>query len=107
MQKDFSNICTVISPQTFLGDGGVVADLAFQDFPYVLHIHCIGKINDIFYIQDRMVCLGFFFLGTDILLENRLPVFLHQNDIGVMVYDMYPGDAICTRSSQVDLKYTA
>ena len=91
IQKNASDIGSVISPDPLFCDGPVIINLALQHLSYILDVHSPGKIQNVLHIQKAPVRKPVLrFSGYRLLFQN-LSVFLYQNNIGMVIGDPHSG----------------
>ena len=106
-RRDGADVGAVVAPQSFLRDGGVVADLPVQDILDVRNVHGGDEVPDVLHVEKgavraavilavgarRCVCCVFVFrvqCFSGRLIQDAAVLF-DQDDIGVGVQDADPG----------------
>ena len=90
------------------GDGAVVVDLPLDHFPDVLHVHCVREIHDGVHIQAAPVrqsagrAAGGYHRAA---FQQCLPVFLNEDDVGVVVRNAQPDLVLPRPEGQHNVKY--
>ena len=73
--------------QPLLRDGHVASDLPADDLPHVVQIHRLGKVIDVRHGEEGAVGEAALVVCLHRQVQQDLPIFLHMDDVGVVVGD--------------------
>ena len=83
VQQDAADVCAVIAPQAFLGNGHIVFDLGVQNGLHVLDVHRVGEVPDVLHIQKTAVGQVFLLVAVNGQVQQHFAVLFHVDDVGV------------------------
>ena len=85
IKKYSSNICTVISGESFIGDCAVILNLTGQDFTDIVDVSHINKIPDRLYIQKSTVSQSFFACTFNWYIVKDFSIFFNSYNVCMIV----------------------